>query len=161
MNENGTLFLTHIRKTAGTAVRKAIFDPYVPKSKQHRPNGYRTAISAQGPFDLVEGHFPYGIHYFYGVKKPRYYVMLRHPVDRVLSCYYFIRACSGPSYEHPRLNEVRENSIVEFCKNPVHQNVQTRFVAGILPEYAGRYLSLSGRLGTAVLKRAKQNLTEQ
>ncbi len=160
MNESSTLFLTHIRKTAGTSVRRSVFDPHIPESRRHRPNGYRAAIAARGPFDLVEGHFPYGMHHFYGVRNPRYFVMLRRPVDRAVSFYYFIEACSGPSYEHPRLEEVRKNSLTEFYEKPVHQNVQTRFVAGLLSEYAGRYVDLNGRLGKAVLRRAKQNLVD-
>ncbi|WP_259211048.1 sulfotransferase family protein [Salinibacter ruber] len=155
------LFYTHIRKTAGTSVRRSVFDPHITESKRHRPNGYRAAIAAQGPFDLVQGHFPYGLHHFYGTSNPRYFVMLRRPVDRAVSFYYFVEACSGPSYTHPRLEEVRKNSLTEFYENPIHQNVQTRFVAGLLSDYAGRYLSLNGSLGRAVLRRAKQNLIEQ
>jgi len=161
MIRTDTIFLTHIQKTAGTSVRSSVLDPYVSELNRHRPNGYRAAITARGTFDLVEGHFPYGIHHLYGTKNPRYFVMLRHPVDRAVSFYYFIKACSGSSYEHPRLKEVRENSLVEFYEKAAHQNVQTRYVAGLLPEYAGRYLDLNGRLGETVLRRAKQNLVER
>jgi hypothetical protein len=100
------------------------------------------------------------MHRFYRVENPRYFVMLRCPVDRAVSFYYFVEACSDSSYKHPRLEEVRKNDLAEFYRNPVHQNVQTRFVAGLLSEYAGRYLDLNGRLGRAVLRRAKKNLVE-
>jgi hypothetical protein len=141
-------------------MRAAVIDPYIPKSNQHNPSGYRSALAAHGPFDLIEGHFPYGVHYLYGLSKPRYFTMLRDPVDRAVSHYYFIKACDGPSYVHPRLDDVKENSLVELYRKPNYQNMQTRFVAGLGWEYAGRFLSLNG-WGRWALKRAKKNLTRQ
>ena len=157
----GTLFLTHIPKTAGTSMRSSVVAPHVPEAGCHSPNGYYSALSSRGSFDLIEGHFPYGMHYLYGVKNPSYFVMLRDPIDRAISHYYFISACDGPSYVHPRIEDVRENDLVGFYRKAEYQNMQTRFVAGLGWEYAGRYVSLDGWLGRWALSRAKRNLLEQ
>lgn len=123
-----------------------------------RPSGYRSALTTRGSFDLIEGHFPYGIHLLYAVATPTYFVMLRDPVDRAVSLYYFIQSCSSRSYTHPQLNDAKQNNLVDFFKIPSFQNVQTRFVAGLGWEYTGRYLSLTNWLGRRALSRAKYNL---
>jgi hypothetical protein len=123
------------------------------------PNGYRSAITTRGSFRLVDGHFPYGIHHLLGVESPQYFAMLRNPVDRAVSHYYFIKSCEGPSYTHPRLNDVKKNDLVDFYQKITrHQNVQTRFIAGIGWEFAGRHLSSNSQRGQWALKRAKWNL---
>ncbi|MCS3708305.1 hypothetical protein GGP62_003215 [Salinibacter ruber] len=155
----GTILFTHIPKTAGTSLRLGVFNPNV--SDSHSPSGYRSALATQGSFDLVEGHFPYGLHYLYWIENPRYFVILRDPVDRAISHYYFIKACDGPSYVHPRIEDARENDLVDFYRKAEYQNMQTRFVAGLGWEYAGRYISMNGWLGRRALARAKRNLLEQ
>lgn len=153
-----TVFLTHIPKTAGTSMRRAVLDPHTPESSRHRPSGHLSALCTRGSFDLVEGHFPYGTHHLYGIGDPRYFVMLREPLDRSVSNYYFIKSCDGPSYVHPRIEDVKQNSLVEFYRKAQYQNTQTRFLSGIGWEYAGRHLPLNNRLGQWALTRAKFNL---
>ena len=156
-----TIFFTHIKKTAGTSVKRSVLDPHISESEQHRPQGYRCALTTRGNFDLIEGHFPYGVHYLYGIVRPRYFVMLREPVDRLTSHYYFIKRCTSSTYTHPNVQYAEENDLAEFYKRPGFQNLQTRVVAGLVTQYAGRYLSLNGSLGKVVLRRAKRNLIER
>lgn len=84
--------------------------------------------------------------------------MLRDPVDRAISKFYFTKMGDKPWYSHPNLAEVQGNELVGFYRNPVHQNLQTRFVAGLVSEWIGRYISFNGPIGTLILKQAKQNL---
>jgi hypothetical protein len=157
-----SVFFTHIRKTAGTSIKKSVLKPYLADldggAKVARPTGYRAALTTRGAFDLIQGHFPYGIHKLYFSNQPRYFVMLRDPIDRAISLYYFIISCSSSSYTHPQLNDAKQNSLTEFYEIPRYQNVQTRFVAGMGWEYAGRYLSFENWLGKRALCRAKNNL---
>jgi len=156
-----TVFFTHIKKTAGTSMKRSVFGPHVPKKRCHQFNGYRSALAAVGVFNLVEGHYPYGVHHFYGVEQPRYFVMLREPIDRAVSQYYFIKRCTSPTHTHPNLEYAEETNLVEFYSQPGFQNVQTRAVAGLLSEYVGRYISLNENLRKMVLRRAKRNLIER
>jgi hypothetical protein len=87
--------------------------------------------------------------------------MLRDPVERAVSHFHFIRACEGPSYVHPDIEDTRRNDLAEFFLKPEYQNMQTRFVAGLGWEHAGRHIRLNGKLGRSALSRAKQNLLEK
>ena len=92
---------------------------------------------------------------------PRYFVMLRDPVDRAISQYYFTKMADTAWYSHPDLEEVKTNDLTDFYRKPTRQNLQTRFVAGLAWEWVGRHVSLNGRLGSLVLKRAKRNLLQK
>jgi len=155
-----TLFLTHVPKTAGTSMRKAVFEHWVSESEIHSFNGIRTALTDRVEFDLLTGHYPYGVHELYAVDTPRYFVMLRDPIDRAISQYYFTKMADTAWYSHPDLEDVKTNDLTDFYKKPVHQNLQTRFVAGLEWEWVGRRISLNGILGNLVLKRAKRNLLQ-
>jgi hypothetical protein len=54
--------------------------------------------------------------------------------------------------------EAAKKSFAEFCANPRYQSVQTRFVAGVWWEYAGKYLRLNNAVGHYTLRQAKRNL---
>lgn len=89
----------------------------------------------------VFGHFSFGIHS--QVQRPWHYVtMLRNPVDRVLSLYYFLNAGGA-------------NPIEDFFTNPTLReldNDQTRRIAGVEPPF--------GQCTQNHLDMAKQNLRE-
>jgi hypothetical protein len=142
-------------------MRKAVFDPHIPASKRLRFTGIRNALSSTASFRVLSGHYPYGVHRLYGIDDPRYFVMLREPIDRAISHYFFIQACDGPDYRHPRLDDARSENIVGLYQKPAYQNMQTRFVAGLGWEYAGRFLNLNDRLGQWALSRAKFHLTHR
>lgn len=80
-------------------------------------------------------------------------MVLRNPVDRAVSQYYFIQSCDTDSYQHPRLEDVKSKSLAGLCGMPEYQNVQTRFIAGLHWELIGRWLGL----GNYVLSRTKKN----
>jgi hypothetical protein len=82
-----TFFLTHVPKTAGTSMRKAVFEPRVSESDIYSFSGIRRALSSRVEFDLLTGHHPYGVHKLYAVNTPRYFVMLRDPIDRAIYQY--------------------------------------------------------------------------
>jgi hypothetical protein len=144
-------------------MRIAVFEPHVPESRHHDPDGYWTALRSDASFDLLAGHCSaYGVHRFYDVEQPRYFVMLREPVDRAASYYYFVRqSMRSDSYSHPALEDATKYTLAEFYERPEYQNIQTRYIAGVEWEYAGRYLDLNGKMGKLALQRAKSNLTKK
>jgi hypothetical protein len=87
----------------------------------------------------VVGHFWYGLHQYVG-RPWTYITLLRHPVERVLSLYHFLKL-EGTM------------SVAEFAASPPFreaENDQTRRIAGIDPEIGG--------CGPAMLDVAKEHL---
>ncbi|WP_251964087.1 sulfotransferase family 2 domain-containing protein [Salinibacter ruber] len=156
------IFFTHIPKTASTSLQRAVVDNVVDEECRHRYSGVKSALLSQNlSFDFLEGHYPYGIHTLYRATSPQYFVMLRDPIDRAISHYYFIKASNSSTYTHPQADAAYKNNLVDFYRRPRYQNPQTRYTAGIQWHFAGRYISLNGFLGSQALARAKSNLREK
>lgn len=157
MDRKALIFL-HIPKTAGTTLNRiiewqyspfAIFtiDPYriraTPERLKRLPEGRRRRLR------VVRGHLFYGIHEFLP-QGATYITMLRDPVARVLSAYYFVlRRPLNPL--HRKLK--RERLGVEDCLRlfPDRQNLQCRFIAGVKDTAIG---------DERLLDIAKENLTK-
>ncbi|WP_162406636.1 sulfotransferase family 2 domain-containing protein [Pseudoxanthomonas jiangsuensis] len=82
----------HIAKTAGSTLRTLITANYPPEQilalNGDPKEVLRAAAAHMGrveSFGLVYGHTPYGTHRFLGIRQPRYFTVLRDPVDRFLS----------------------------------------------------------------------------
>ncbi|MEX2217652.1 MAG: sulfotransferase family 2 domain-containing protein [Phycisphaerales bacterium] len=93
------LVFLHIPKAAGTTLQSFIMQHYRKGVRAYRFTGsreqlekFRTMPQAQrDSFDLLLGHVNYGIHEL--VSAPATYLtMLRDPVERIISHYYFILA---------------------------------------------------------------------
>ena len=152
------LIFLHIPKTAGTTLNRiiewqyspfAIFtmDPYRIRATAERfkrlPEGRRRRLQ------VVRGHLFYGIHEFLP-QGATYITMLREPVARVLSSYYFVlRRPLNPL--HRKLK--REGLRVEDCLRlfPERNNTQCRFIAGVKDTAIG---------DERLLDMAKENLTK-
>ncbi|MEO8044949.1 MAG: sulfotransferase family 2 domain-containing protein [Spartobacteria bacterium] len=137
MDREALIFL-HIPKTAGTTLNRiiewqysplAIFtmDPYRIRATAERfkrlPEGRRRRLR------VVRGHLTYGIHEFLP-QGASYITILREPVARVLSAYYFVlRRPLNPL--HRKLK--KERLSIEDCIRlfPQRQNLQCRFIAGV------------------------------
>lgn len=94
----------------------------------------------------IQGHFQFGLHE--ALSQPvQYLTMLRHPVDRVISFYYFLRE----SPRHPLNKKAMSLTLKEFIlcedrniQNQIH-NLQTKMISGD---------------GTASIEKAKKNIDE-
>ncbi len=132
------LIFLHIPKTAGTTLNRiidrqyspfAIFtiNPYRIKASVERLKRFPEKRSRR--LRVVRGHLSYGIHEFLP-QKATYITILRDPVARVLSAYYFVlRRPLHPL--HRKLK--RERLRVEDCLRlfPHFQNLQCRLIAGV------------------------------
>jgi hypothetical protein len=102
----------------------------------------------------IAGHFAFGIHQFLP-QRARYITLLREPVERVVSHFYFARR----TRRHYLHEQVREGAIslkdyVEKLENIEMDNGQTRILAGI--GHGGRF----GHCTQQMLDTAKGNLQQ-
>ena len=157
MDREALIFL-HIPKTAGTTLNRiiewqyspfAIFtlDPHRIRATAERfkrlPEGRRRRLR------VVRGHLFYGIHEFLP-QGATYITILRDPVARLLSSYYFVlRRPLNPL--HRKLKGERLG--VEDCLRlfPDRNNTQCRFIAGVKDTAIG---------DERLLEIAKENLTK-
>jgi hypothetical protein len=137
MDHKALIFL-HIPKTAGTTLNRIIewqyspfeiftMDPYriraTPERLKKLPEGRRRRLR------VVRGHMFYGVHECLP-QGATYMTMLRDPVARVLSAYYFIlRRPLNPLHRKVK----REQLGVEDCLRlfPQRHNLQCRLIAGV------------------------------
>jgi Galactose-3-O-sulfotransferase len=137
MDRQALIFL-HIPKTAGTTLNRIIERQYSPFAiftiDPHRIRATterlkRLPEERKRRLRVVRGHLPYGIHEFLP-QGATYITLLREPVARVLSAYYFVlRRPLNPL--HRKLK--RERLRIEDCLRlfPDRQNLQCRFIAGV------------------------------
>ena len=96
ITEPATAVFLHIPKTAGLTLYGIIDDNYDPASiftVSGAPpltveNFKALTTSERGRLEMLRGHFEYGIHQFLP-RRAVYFAMLREPVERVLSLYYY------------------------------------------------------------------------
>lgn len=137
--DEAIIFL-HLPKTAGTTVNRLIEWEY-PLSEMYSIDPvlfrwsaahlYRLSPERLKRIRMFKGHMTYGLHE--ALPQPATYItVLRDPVDRVISAFYFMR-----SYKfHPLYWKMRrENwSLEDFVRNSQRDNVQCKIVAGALYE---------------------------
>lgn len=125
------LVFVHIRKTAGTTLRRVIRRQY-PRGTVWESDNDTPPLLSPGMFDgmrVLQGHFPFGIH----TRLPRavsYITLLRDPVERALSVYYFMRR--RPLHALHALS--LRLAVDEFfdAAGPAAANEQTRYLSGHL-----------------------------
>jgi hypothetical protein len=170
-DDRALLFL-HIPKAGGTTLHSVIerqFDPAVTFSI----NGMTPAQSikefiALGEAErakvrLVKGHMPFGLHRHLSVPCD-YITMLRDPVDRVVSHYYFVRRSPGVSL----FVEVtsKNMSLADFVRLRAAMratNDQTRLISGVEEVNAKvlKGVEANEEAGSAdILEIAKRNLQD-
>lgn len=137
---SGTLIFLHIPKTAGstfTALLKRLYDESV--IYQIKPPFYNKELSRLKnlPIDqkikakLIVGHMPFGIHKYFP-SSCGYITILRKPVERVISHYYFVKS----DRKHPlhRIVNSQRMSLSEYVQSKISaeiQNGQTRILCGL------------------------------
>ncbi|WP_273847760.1 sulfotransferase family 2 domain-containing protein [Halalkalibacter alkalisediminis] len=142
MQRNKILIHLHTPKTAGTTLRKIItnnyhnssYNVYLDESKRKE----RLRSLSKKNVSCIQGHFPFGIHKY--LSKPCTYItMLRNPIDRVISEYYFIRRGT----RHRLHQEVMKLSLEQYLRRPESMNVQTRYISGARGPLTRQHLEIA------------------
>jgi hypothetical protein len=134
-DEKAVIFL-HLPKTAGTTLNRLIEWEY-PLSKMYSIDPVLFTWSAAHlrglspkrlkKICMFKGHMLFGLHEV--LPQPATYItVLRDPVDRVLSAYYFMR-----SYKlHPLYWKMRRENwtLEEFVRRSQRDSVQSKIIAG-------------------------------
>lgn len=161
-HDTGTTAVTmfvHIPKTAGTTFNSVLSYQYghrrsvwVPWDNVRVEDTIdRLADGDRDRLTLVRGHFPFGWHEY--LERPvRYITMLRHPVDRVVSLYYYFR--QGPDCQEHRLARSCR-SVEEFVAREETLQVDNDQVRRISGQPVG-----FGEVTSRVLQTAITNLTD-
>jgi hypothetical protein len=133
----GSLIFLHIPKAAGTTLHAIIEAEYGPDAVWNIDRRrWREALAAfaelpaaaRQKVKVFKGHMEFGLHRHLPFPA-RYLTMLRHPVDRVVSNYYYILRAP----EHPFHEEMKQRpmSLREYVANGTQQdNGQTRLLSG-------------------------------
>ena len=139
VEERALLFL-HIPKAAGTTLHSIIERQFAPEatftiSGSDSPGGIKEFIALppeqREKIRLVKGHMPYGLHKLLSVPAT-YITMLRDPVDRIISQYYFVLKTPA-HYLHKEVTRARM-SLADFVESGMTTEVandQTRLISGV------------------------------
>jgi hypothetical protein len=157
MDQRALIFL-HIPKTAGTTLNRIIewqynplsiftIDPYRIRATAERLK--RLPEARRRRLRMVRGHLYYGIHEFLP-QGATYITMLREPVARFLSSYYFLQR--RPLHPMHRKVKSEKIGIEDFIRlTPHRQNLQCSLIAGI---------KSNGKFDDHALEIAKDNLVK-
>ena len=153
-----TLIFVHIPKSAGTTLSRIIdweYDPrriYSVTGRYFRWSYNRLLRLPQHrllKIQVFKGHMPFGLdrHLTWPAT---YLTVLRNPVDRAISDYYF----SVNGVLHPDHREVKKLTLREFIQTTPYNNIQTKLLAGQIPGYD----FLAGECTPEMLTAAIKNL---
>ena len=164
-NQSETAIFIHILKTAGTSLHHIMQRQYHPHEifstweNNLHPNEAIPLLESlpdeeKRQIRLIRGHLPYGMHRY--IPQPAtYFTLLRDPIERAISFYYFLR-----QYPVHYLNAQATDPNIDFStfmrlKPSIYlDNGQLRFITGLL--YSVPY----GELTEAHLEEGKKVLRE-
>lgn len=135
------LLVCHVPKTAGTALKELV--------RQHAPDtcfaydrqlslvdpdlDFITGFRRCPPPSVVMGHFSFGAHRFLRVP-PRYAIVLREPVARVVSLYRYQRSLPDSPFAGHFNGDASLRGFVGSGITEMTNNHMCRIVAGVAPD---------------------------
>lgn len=167
-NKQVVIFI-HIRKTAGTTLRRIIQHQFQPNNvfEFYRllgrpPYGIHKRINEfnklsdkqKNAIEFVGGHVGFGLHELF-VRPCTYITVLRNPVDRVISYYYALLRNKN--------DFVKNKTLEDFIQSEVSQNNMTCHLSGLTlkSQLGDASIDLEcGRSSNKTLELAKNNLKD-
>ena len=134
---NDLIIHLHIPKTGGTTLRDIVNRQYSSENILTIPTIDKSknivgALSSNkiNQLEVIQGHLKYGIHNHFD-RTAKYFAIMREPVDRILSSYYYVISQEGNPQNLS--NTKKTMSIYEYINsgiNPFLINGQTQLIAG-------------------------------
>lgn len=159
-NPPNSIHFVHIPKTAGTTLLTIIENQYAPAER------YFLDLAAQRSLDrfiampeterykirMLAGHAAFGLHK-YLAPPTAHFTILREPIDRILSFYYFVRHNQKHYlYDFSRSSRLTLTDFVNSGVTIMVDNFQTRLISGMGDTHP------FGELPDEALELAKTNL---
>lgn len=160
--QDQSLIFLHIPKAAGTTLHR-IIDRLYKQTTVFTIDGARVQESIcqfkklpeaqREEIRVLKGHMHFGLHEY--LPRPSTYItILRNPVDRVISNYYYVlRTPAHRLYHEVKSKRMTLKDYVRSRMNPELDNGQTRLLSGV----EGRAF---GECSTEMLEIAKKNLQQ-
>jgi hypothetical protein len=158
MHDETAIFI-HIPKTGGTTLHR-IIDRQYPPERRHWITRHDVGLEAfkrlppacRANMRLVRGHIPFGVHAY--IPGPAtYFTILRQPIERVISYYYFVqREPEHYLYDYANTPGMTIQRYLEDRVSLQTDNFQTRLISGIWTDVG------YGECDEATLALAKENL---
>ena len=156
--DSPTLLYLHLPKCGGTTLNRLIEWEYPPlRIYSVDPSFFRWSYyrllrkspARLGRLRMIKGHMPFGVHRL--IERPCTYItVLRDPVERVISEYYF----ALHHRLHPQHARMQRLSLEEYAATTPHHNLQCKLLAGA----PGPRDFLAGDCTEETLEVAKANL---
>lgn len=152
-------FFTQVPRGSGVSFYRSVFLPNFSPEQMFEYGGARQFFRTDHRnHSLIYGHFKFGLHLLVPFREAKYLTMLREPIDRVISEYYHAKTPSA-DYTHPDWPLADSLSLSEFARLPQFRNLQTQYVAGIIPAQLNKSVPfLYNEQG--MLKQALRNLEQ-
>ncbi|MDP1383243.1 sulfotransferase family 2 domain-containing protein [Priestia megaterium] len=140
--ESKIILSLHIPKTAGSTLNNILDNLFTLHEKVNYYGGdydifinnLKSLTKDNDTLKCINGHFRFGIHE--QIQRPFTYItMLRHPVERVISTYYYIRRVPA----HYLYEAIKDITLEEFILSEDESikysvcNMQTTFISGEYP----------------------------
>jgi hypothetical protein len=137
-----TLLFLHLPRTGGTTLTRIIERQYAAGRIYKLPYEAGPPLEAfialpeqlKRQIKVVAGHFKFGFHKHLP-QACTYLTLLRDPIERVISTYYYIR--SNPTHTHHRATVESNLSLAEFVRRGISvvgtDNGMTRQLSGLTP----------------------------
>lgn len=160
--QSDTVIFLHIPKTAGTTLHRILNRQYQPDSIHSFGSDAHASIEAFKAMDvneiaqiqLLRGHMPFGLHE-YIPHSSTYITLLRDPIERVISKYYFLlRSPEHYLYDRVTSENWSLRDLLESKIALLFENGQTRMLSGVWGDVE------FGMCNAAHLEMAKKNLRE-
>ncbi len=154
-----SVIFVHIQKTGGTTLRQILRRQYrstciVGLSLTHGALARELKNSDGDAKRVIQGHMVFGAHQFLD-SDTRYLTMIRDPLDRVVSDYYYVLRTPTHDFHDPVATE--DYSLEDYIRSEITiytNNLQTRLLSG-----AGRSVPV-GKCTESMLEQAKQNIED-
>lgn len=119
----------HMPKTGGSTLRNVIRDQYISSEILSYDDNQDNLQKKLNDVDITKLKIVHG-HYFFGIhehlQRPfSYFTILRHPIERVLSLYYYLKSINGKKYD-----VYRKMTLDEFIEKKIEENIQTAYLSG-------------------------------